>query len=190
MTKEEIWKDIEGYEGYYQVSNFGRIKSLARKTKNGQGFRPIKESIRKIHYSKSLGYWMVTLKVKSTNDNVLIENRFLVHRLVAKAFIPNPENKPQINHIDANKLNANVSNLEWTTQKENMRHAVNIGTKIGALKGNVPINSMPIVAIKDLAIMEFTSKEKAMKHFKVTDKTINNALLLNTQIKGYSLYTL
>lgn len=101
----EVWKDIEGYEGLYQISNQGRV--MAR---NGK--------IRAIQINKRrCGYYEVNLY---KNNN---EKRFKVHRLVAQAFIPNPQGKPQVNHIDGDKSNNRASNLEWVTDKENKAHA-------------------------------------------------------------------
>lgn len=107
---EEIWKDIDGYIGRYQISNLGRVKSILRFSKG------IKVKILKYKIDK-YGYLRVTL----SKDNQ--QKIFFVHRLVAKAFIPNPENKPQVNHIDGNKQNNKVNNLEWVTNQENVIHA-------------------------------------------------------------------
>lgn len=105
----EKWKDIIGYEGFYQVSNKGRVKRTAEKF-------PYKE-----HYLKAIsnryGYLYVCLCIKNKHKVKTI------HRLVAQAFIPNDENKPCVNHIDGNKTNNNVGNLEWCTHSENTTHA-------------------------------------------------------------------
>ena len=101
---EEIWKETE-ISGYF-VSNLGRIK--------GRSGKIMKQRINKE------GYYMLCLKPNGRNGKV---KGVKIHILVAKAFIINPENKPQVNHIDGNKLNNNVSNLEWCTSKENMQHA-------------------------------------------------------------------
>lgn len=124
-NKNEIWKDICGYEGLYQVSNFGRIKSVDRIIKNTgtkSGEYHVKEKIKKISEYKSRGgYCGVTLYRNNNGKS------YRVHRLVAQAFIPNPENKPEINHIDGNKKNNCVDNLEWVTGEENTLHAWDIG---------------------------------------------------------------
>lgn len=113
---QEIWKDIEGYEGFYQVSNFGTIKSLSRYIKFGNKTRYSNERILKFHKDKD-GYKKVILQKSGKAQN------YLIHRLVAQAFIPNPDNKPQINHKDGDKQNNKVDNLEWCTPSENMIHA-------------------------------------------------------------------
>lgn len=117
----EQWIDIFGYEGLYQVSNYGRVKSLEREYTDCNGVTyHIKGRIMKLALNHK-GYLIVHL---SNNHND--ENR-LVHRLVADAFIPVVIGKNQINHIDGNKLNNNVLNLEWCTNSENMAHAVDNG---------------------------------------------------------------
>lgn len=104
----EIWKDIEGYEGLYQVSNLGRIKSMANnKTR--------KEKILKEN-KNNYGYHIVGLSKKN------VRNFKLVHRLVAMAFIENVNNYKEINHIDENKDNNSADNLEWTTHSMNIKH--------------------------------------------------------------------
>lgn len=111
---QEIWKEVKGYEGIYEVSNLGKIKSLERVIvcKNGTT-RTVKSKI--LHPKKSnSGYLEVNL----------INKMKYVHRLVATAFIPNIENKPTVNHKDENKTNNKATNLEWMTDYEN----VNYGT--------------------------------------------------------------
>lgn len=114
----EVWKDIAGYEGLYQVSNLGRVKSLdrfARVKGNGMQLKKGRIMAQKIR-SKSYPYLCVTL---SRNNKTVVRP---VHRLVAESFIPNLENKPQVNHIDENKTNNRADNLEWATPHENMHH--------------------------------------------------------------------
>lgn len=118
--EQEIWKDIENYEGYYQISNLGRVKSLERYKKIKTKKVLLKERIMKPHkqYGKSDNEYLDIILYKNGKSE-----RFYVHRLVAKAFIPNPENKNQVNHKDKNKQNNNVYNLEWCTQNENVKHS-------------------------------------------------------------------
>lgn len=98
----EIWKDVKGYEGLYQVSNTGQVFSIRSKKFLKQG-----------HTGWGEGYAFVALCKNGMRKN---KN---VHRLVAEAFIPNPENKPEVNHIDHNPHNNNANNLEWVTHQEN-----------------------------------------------------------------------
>lgn len=109
MTDIEIWKDIKDYEGLYQVSNYGRVKSLG----NGKTHKTTR--IMKINKQKN-GYCRVIL----TKDGV--EKNKSVHRLVATAFLENPENLPCVNHKDENPSNNNVSNLEFCDQKYNINY--------------------------------------------------------------------
>ena len=111
----EIWKDIKNFEQIYQVSNLGRVKSLARYVNiKGGSQRLVKECIL-VPVLTSNGYLKVSL-------NNVTRKTFNIHRLVAEAFIPNPDNKPQVNHIDENKLNNSVDNLEWMSAKDNNNH--------------------------------------------------------------------
>ena len=111
---KEIWKDIEGYEDLYQVSNFGRVKSLVDRLGKKR------ELILKANTNKQK-YLFVTL-YKGKNIKTL-----KIHRLVAEAFISNPEHKPTVNHLDGNKQNNNLNNLEWATRSEQTKHAFKIG---------------------------------------------------------------
>jgi hypothetical protein len=117
---KEVWKDIEGYEGRYLISNQGRVKSLGFFS-NPLGFSIWVKRIKflNLHIDR-YGYVYVSL---SKNKH---RRSFKVHRLVAQAFILNSENKPQINHRDGNKQNNCVDNLEWVTQSENNWHAFNV----------------------------------------------------------------
>jgi hypothetical protein len=121
----EIWKPITQYNGAYQVSNLGRIKSLARTIL----FNHPKFGESKISYHEKImkqveanGYLMIGLYDENGKNS-----SFRVHRLIMIAFVSNPENKPFVNHIDGNKLNNNLSNLEWCTSSENMVHAYKHG---------------------------------------------------------------
>lgn len=119
---KEIWRDIKGYEGLYQVSNIGRVKSLERIITNTLGSYTRAEKIL-VPLKTKKGYYQIHLH----KNGVCKTSK--IHRLVAEAFIPNPLNKSQVNHIDGNKINNNVENLEWATQEENMQHAYKTGLK-------------------------------------------------------------
>ena len=119
--KKETWKDIKGYEGLYQVSNMGRIKSLERTVtkKNGRKYT-VKGRILKPGTDRD-GYLLVILSNTSGKRKT-----FKVHRLVCEAFHENPENKPCVNHIDENKTNNTANNLEWCTYEENNTHGTRL----------------------------------------------------------------
>jgi hypothetical protein len=162
----EKWKDVVGLEGKYKISNLGNIKSLSRKVNwiNGNK-RTIKGVDKMSFYINPQGYKSVNICGKTR----------LVHRIVAQAFIPNPDNKPQVNHLDFNKLNPNANNLEWVTHIENshygVKHKMNLfGSKIGVSK----LNDSEVVAIRAL-FNTFNHKFTALI-FRVSRRTIGNIL--------------
>lgn len=108
----EIWKDVKGYEGKYQISNYGEIKSLTR-WGNGRILKggKTKEKPQQYRYIALVGTGRKDIKHK------------YIHRLVAEAFIPNPNNYTEVNHIDGNTMNNHADNLEWCTHKQNMENA-------------------------------------------------------------------
>ena len=112
MTESEIWKDVVGYEGLYKVSNKGKVFSVERISLQGRkiGGQSLKPARSKYGY-----LWVILCKNGKTKAKY-------IHRLVAQAFIPNPNNFPQVNHIDEVKDNNNVKNLEWCTSKYNANH--------------------------------------------------------------------
>lgn len=117
----EVWKEIEEFEGYYLISNFGRVFSTSKlrsvNFEKGKSQRLGRNLILSPYKTKN-GYLQISFKLYPIN-----KKRY-IHRLVAKAFISNPDNKKQINHLDGNKSNNRVENLEWCTNQENRNHAV------------------------------------------------------------------
>ncbi len=110
MEIKEEWKDIEGYEGLYQISNYGRVKSLNyKRTGKERILKPTKDSN---------GYFTVNLRINGTTKS------FKTHRLVAKAFIPNPENKSEVDHINTIRDDNRVENLRWVTREENCNNEI------------------------------------------------------------------
>ena len=120
----EIWKDIENFEGLYQVSSFGRVRSLDRPVKQRGNSTQVKKG-KIIVQSKNHKGYPITGISKGNKKHCKT-----THRFVAETFIPNTENKPQINHIDGVKTNNKASNLEWVTNEENAKHAKMMGLMI------------------------------------------------------------
>lgn len=137
----EIWKDVEGYKNYYQVSNGGRVKSLSRiiikKNQYGYFNYPVRERILKYNVDKKGYLYCILYKEK--------RKTYFIHCLVAQAFIENPENKPEVNHINGIKENCCVGNLEWMTRIENMKDAIENGL-INNKGKNHPI-ARPVVQV-------------------------------------------
>jgi hypothetical protein len=172
---EEIWKDIVEYEGYYQVSNLGRVKRL-------KGSPRTLEDRVLINKTKKTGYKFVCLSV---NREFKYKH---VHRLVAEAFIPNPNNKLFVNHIDCDKSNNNVSNLEWVTAEENNKHAreniiFNYNPKLGI---DNPLCKQ--VAQKNLQgdfIYLWDSLRSISNFYDVAERAVGKACLKNSVSIGF-----
>jgi hypothetical protein len=120
--RDEIWRPIMGWEKLYHVSNYGRVKSLERFVSYCDGRKRVFPSkILKQQFYPN-GYLGVELKIVG-----VIRKSFLVHRLVGKSFLPNPDNKPELNHKRGNKLDNRASKLEWCFRSYNIRHAIDNG---------------------------------------------------------------
>lgn len=175
----EVFVDIQGYEGYYQVSNYGNVKSLDRVIKEKTGkTQTLKGRILKPRINPG-GYYYVGLGKNGTRAT------FAIHQLVARAFIPNPNKKRTINHINGNKLSNSVSNLEWSTYSENLEHAYKTGLRQAVKPSEVACKNYrrkltpeQVVEIKRLlAAGNLTHKEIATK-FSVARSTITEIKLV------------
>lgn len=178
----ETWLSIIGYENLYDVSNLGRI----RNARNGK--------VRVLTPNK-LGYPTICLTKAKCKARL-----FRVHRLVAIAFIPNPENKPHINHIDGNSSNSNVNNLEWCTHVENMEHAKHMGL----FKGKKGSSNNRAIMTEDMVLKSGILREQKMSYIKIayillqefnvkiSPQAINNALLgknwSHLKLKNFRVY--
>lgn len=156
---KEIWKDVCGYENYYQISNYGQVK---RKDSNY-----ILKNQRKPN-----GYLYVSLYANK------ISSKKYIHRLVAEAFLSNDLKLAQVNHIDGNKKNNIVTNLEWCTQQENLLHAKN-NNLINPTIENLKHDSKPVLRIEDYKI--YKNVKAAALDMKVTDSAIRKAILKGPQ---------
>lgn len=146
----EVWKDVKGYEGLYQVSSHGRLKRV---------FRNKKEHFLTGKRDKD-GYTQVIL---SRNQK---KKHFRLHRLVAEAFKPNPDSKPEVNHKDRNKQNNNASNLEWVTGSENVQHSFQTGRNVRKKPILQLTKNMELVASWD-SIAD-ASRETGIKHSNIS----------------------
>lgn len=172
---KEIWKPVEGYEGLYEVSNTGKVKSLKRTVKSYNDWdRTFNEKILTLHSSKiTKRHPKPMYHVELWKDNK--RQVKMIHRLVAETFIPNPDGKPQVNHKDGNRMNNSVENLEWCTCSENSNHAYKTG--LSKPKGCKPIRG---INKKTGAVVEYQSIEEAARELK------GNADAIRACLKGRS----
>lgn len=168
----EEWRDVPNYKGYYKVSSFGRVFSVrANKIMNLQ--------------NEHCGYLQLQFQVHNAMKH------WKVHRLVALAFIPNPENKKCINHKDGNKKNNHVSNLEWCTHRENLVHAHRTGLKIPSQtgkSGRLHHRSRPCISINQTAIIEHESIRLCAKYLNTIDTNVHHAIRKGYQCKGHLIF--
>ncbi len=162
----EIWKDIKGFENKYQISSLGNVKSIDRYDSLGR-FKPSK--LRTISIEKD-GYSYITLVGNKSKSK-----SFFIHRLVAQAFLPLPKTKDlQINHIDGNKNNNSIDNLEWVTAQENVIHALKTGLRCsGEDHYWAKLTNAQVLEIPNLLNLGYTQK-KISKLYNVSYSTIKN----------------
>ena len=160
----EEWKDIKGYEGLYQISNLGRVKSLSRIDSRGHKLNE------KILKPKIRGYGYKAVMLSKNN----IHKLYYIHRLVAEAFIPNPDNLPCVNHIDENKNNNCIENLEWCTRKYNTNYGTRSKRQSEKMKGKYTGSNHPQARkIKCITTGEiFITIKEACEKYKIKQPSI------------------
>ena len=169
---EEQWRPVKGYEGHYEASSLGRIKSLSITTVSETGRKyKRKERILKIGYG-STGYANVALLINGT------QTTYKVHRLVAETFIPNKENKSTVNHLNGNKSDNSVANLKWASYKEQMNHAISEG--LSNLKGesnnSSKLKTEEVIEIRELYSTGNYTQVSLSEKFNVVPSTICSIL--------------
>lgn len=166
--EKEIWKDLKSYEGFYQISNTGKIKGLERTCKTkGNAIRKVKEKLLNLFLIK--GYYYVTLNRESVMD------QFRINVLVGKTFIPNPDNLEMINHKDCNKRNNHIDNLEWCTHQQNMKQGVDnklFKGRLGEKHHNHKLFENDIIEIRKRLTQGNTGRSIA-KDFKMSEAMIS-----------------
>ena len=174
MTVSEAWRDIKGYEGLYMISSSGQVKSLGRSVMRRDGKKCTYPEKIRVGCADRKGYLRVVLCKNG------VQKTYLVHRLVAEAFIPNPNNLPQVNHINEIKSDNRVENLEWVTCRENVNH----GT---GLFRNALARSVPVVRISpNGAIKWFRSASHAANVMHIVSQGIQNCCAHRQKTyKGY-----
>ncbi len=167
FLKNEEFRDIKGYENIYQISNYGRVKSLKRIIDKNH---IVYEKILKLNISNN-GYYTIALYKNKRSKY------FTVHRLLAKTFISNPQNFPVVNHIDQNKLNVIISNLEWCTYKYNSTESYRLTNRKGSMlnkKGELCPNSIKVIQydLNNNFIKEWASMHDASRSLNISYQNI------------------
>lgn len=173
------FRSINGWEGIYSVNKMGEVCSIPRVILKRDGTKQSIKGRMMKRYLNSSGYLVVRL----SNDSIGRRKVALVHRLVAEAFIPNPKKKPEVNHIDGDKTNPAITNLEWVTPKENRKHAWDTGLRnrghlpihIGSQKHNSKLNEQIVYKARKLRDDGYSYMQLA-RLFSVSKKTIMDAV--------------
>jgi hypothetical protein len=181
----ETWKAIPGYEGIYEASTRGRIRSLHRIVKRisrhgNMCTLTIGARVMRFKPGGTSPYLMVTLSKEG------IISRQIVHRLIALTFIPNPENKKEVNHLDGNKLNNKPDNLAWVTRSENTRHAMD--NMLVFNKGVYNPYARAVTIDNGSDKKSFFTQREAAKYMGVKEGTLCAAKRNKRKLKGYSIH--
>lgn len=157
---QEMWKPIPGYEGLYEASTAGRVRSLSRSIRHARGgLRRVEGKILVPWFGKTTGYFYVTICKEGTRL------KQSVHRLVAFCFVPNPEGKREVNHKDGIKTNNQADNLEWVTPAENIKHSYACG--LTSAMGSTHYNAKKVINCRGQV---FSTINEATAHFKIKSK--------------------
>lgn len=168
-SRKEIWKDIPGYENLYQVSNNGRIKSIGHYTRNNiNGGTRLTKGIVLSPYIMPNGYYQVQLSKKGKKE------KHYVHRLVALAFLNNEKNMSDVNHIDGNKSNNFVENLEWCSHRDNQIHMV---------KSRMTKKACPVLCLETREI--YNSMSEAERETNIDRHSIKKSCESEKSYRGY-----
>lgn len=160
MNPQEEWRDIRGYEGIYQVSNLGRVRSLDRYCAGLNGCRIVHRGKIRAQSTQKSGYKFLSLQVGGKVKTLR------VHRLVAEAFVDNPHNYPEVNHIDEDKSNNAASNLEWCTRSYNCSYGSGLSKRVKKC-------SIPCIQYKDgVEIARYPSISEASRRTGITFQSI------------------
>lgn len=171
--KNEFWKSVKGFEGFYEVSNFGRVRSIDRININSKGVaRLLKGKYLSNSKTNGNGYHSANL----CKDG----SRFVryIHRIVAEVFSPNPSDLPEVNHIDGNKSNNHISNLEWCSMLNNKKHASKNGLlSCGESHHHAKLTDEEADEIRDLALNEVWPQTTIANLYGICQQTVSNIKL-------------
>jgi hypothetical protein len=173
METVEVWKDIKGYEGHYQVSDCGRVKSLSRVVKSRVGVFGTKKEIILKTFKNRDGYLKYKLCINGKEKSVIS------HRLVANEFLENPFNKPQVNHKNGIKDDNRVDNLEWVTSSENVIHSLANNLKIPQKGSKHGMSKLTEKEVLEIRAIGRTKTLKEVGNLYNVDMSLISMILLN-----------
>jgi len=157
--KNEVWKEVFGFEGLYSISNLFNIISMNRMTKNRDGTFRIRKGKKITKFNSKIGYVVCFLYKDNKKHSIQL------HRIIANAFIPNPKNKPFVNHINGVKSDNRIENLEWVTASENTIHAYSIG-----LKKKMIGSKNPFSILNEEKVLYIRKNYKNLGKYHISDK--------------------